>query len=172
MTTYELPPEPPVGTRVTDKYGDTWCREDHDWTCDRGFSVWGALVTNHGPLTEAPTPAPAPALPTEPGSVIRATGVDGGVPFKDVVLLLDYEGYWQGVTTTLSPTYHADDRIDTFTVLDTHDPATQAVVPRAALDALRDAFTCKPGNDEDFVSDQAAIDFINATDALNEGNQS
>ena len=30
------------------------------------------------------------------------------------------------------------DRIDTFTVLATHDPATQAVVPRAEYEALRE----------------------------------
>lgn len=137
MTTYDLPPEPPIGTRLTDGDGDTWERAITGWGAPsaRGTYTWAELLEERGPLTEVP----APALPTEPGSIIRATGVSEGEPFRDEVLLLDSVGYWHGdVGSGRVYTTRPGDRIDAFTVLATHDPTTQAVVPRKEWETLRE----------------------------------
>ena len=134
--TWDHPTSPAGVTRVTDVAGRTWERRDDRWTTPgAGHCHWHVLLNEFGPLTEVPTPA----LPTEPGTVIRATGSEGGIPFRDVVLIRDLDGYWHGdvaggyVDLSLSR-----DRIDTFTVLDTHNPSTQAVVPCEEWEALRD----------------------------------
>lgn len=160
MTTYELPPEPPSGTRLVDKKGRTWTQERAGWWAASGVGVarWGGVLV-HGPLTEAPTPT----LPIEPGTVIRATGESDGERFEDVVLIRDHDGYWQGTAVTLSPIYYANDRIDTFTVLATHDPATQAVVPRKEYEALREAVGPGLVNREVIV---AAHDLTDAVDGV------
>ena len=58
MTTYELPPEPPVGSRVLDRAGLEWAREawpdsSSAWVpiSRRAPYSWSALLHNHGPLT-------------------------------------------------------------------------------------------------------------------------
>ena len=140
MTTYNLPPEPPVGTRLVDRDGTEWVRVSgrsgglwRDLTGGAAPRDWGAVL-RFGPLTKVPTPA----LPTERGTVIRATGSEGGIPFRDRALVRGDSGTWRGdvdggyVDLSLSR-----DRIDTFTVLATHDPATQAVVPREEWEALK-----------------------------------
>ena len=133
--TWDHPTSPAGVTRVTDVAGRIWERRDDRWTTPgAGHCHWHVLLDEFGPLTEVL----APALPTELGSIIRANGMSSGMPFKDVVLIRDLDGYWHGdvaggyVDLSLSM-----DRIDTFTVLATYDPATQAVVPREEWEALK-----------------------------------
>lgn len=57
MTTYELPPEPPVGTRVKDAEGNIWERipssDKRRWTRTNGEYAhsWSAMLTVVAPLT-------------------------------------------------------------------------------------------------------------------------
>ena len=73
MTTYELPPEPPVGTRVKDVTGSVWHAQNREWTNGREWAQWHELLLNHGPLTLI---EPDP-WPTEP---LIVASVDGGGP--------------------------------------------------------------------------------------------
>lgn len=54
VTTYELPPEPPVGSRVTDKAGKTWTRVEFTaspWRDAARRWAWQDLLKDHGPVT-------------------------------------------------------------------------------------------------------------------------
>lgn len=61
MTTYELPPEPPVGTRLVDRDGTAWVRRSARlWNSedpDMASRDWGAVL-RFGPLTESQEPRP------------------------------------------------------------------------------------------------------------------
>lgn len=64
MTTYELPPEPPIGSRVEDVTGSVWQAHNHEWHRDGGsiWRAWPALLMDHGPLTLI-EPDPWPTAP-------------------------------------------------------------------------------------------------------------
>lgn len=57
LRTFELPPEPPVGTKVRDRAGDIWTRDarsnQRGWTCRGGDIRTGwTEVMHYAPLTE------------------------------------------------------------------------------------------------------------------------
>lgn len=98
-----IPKDTPFGREVLYAGGFLWISE--------GVGV--AVVQNPGSVTRwtaEPIAPPVPPLPTEPGSLIRATN-HGGVTCA--VLTLDSAGYWVGVAkggglVTWKPSYIAD----------------------------------------------------------------
>ena len=65
MTTYELPPEPPIGSRVKDAKGDTWTRSESTtfpWQSAGRRWTWQDLLMDYGPLTLI-EPDPWPTAP-------------------------------------------------------------------------------------------------------------
>ena len=133
MTTYELPPQPPVGTRLVDKDGTEWVRTAETlWhNGENRYSTWTALMEINGPLTEVP----APSLPTEDGALIIASGVvgDSRVTFTRATLVRAPSGSWWGASA-------ATHRGIVF--LPDNDDLTSWIeavaVPKDKLDALRD----------------------------------
>ena len=92
MTTYELPPEPPIGSRVKDREGTVWQAHNREWHRD-GSSVWRewpSLLLNHGPLTLI-EPDPRPTAP-----LIVADWTSGGVEGGRGLLYreTDADQYW------------------------------------------------------------------------------
>ena len=65
MTTYELPPEPPVGSRVRDHHGHVWTHTNDGWSHpdlrSSGLS-WGAVMAYASPA-ELIEPDPWPTAP-------------------------------------------------------------------------------------------------------------
>ena len=126
MTTYELPPEPPVGSRVLDRAGLEWAREawpdsSSAWVpiSRRAPYSWSALLHNHGPLTLI-EPDPWPTAP-----LIVATLSSPSRSTKRLLLARNSNGdYVDGVRSALQ-------EIDTLTNV---VPVT--VVPTAALPVL------------------------------------
>ena len=76
MTTYELPPEPPVGSRVRDHHGHVWTHTNDGWSHpdlrSSGLS-WGAVMAYASPA-ELIEPDPRPTAP-----LIVADWTSGGV---------------------------------------------------------------------------------------------
>lgn len=62
MTTYELPPEPPVGSRVEDVTGSVWYAQNREWTNGREWAQWHELLFKHGPIALI-EPDPWPTAP-------------------------------------------------------------------------------------------------------------
>ena len=130
MTTYNLPPEPPVGTRLIDKKGRTWTRAKSCWEGDGHgfFATWPGLLKDYGPLTEVP----APALPAEDGALIIASGTGFEALFENLTLMRVGD-YWCGlIPGAVRPATIVQDQITSW---------TEAVaVPKDKLDALREAY--------------------------------
>ena len=65
MTTYELPPEPPIGSRVRDHHGHVWTHTNDGWIHpdlrSSGLS-WGAVMAYASPA-ELIEPDPWPTAP-------------------------------------------------------------------------------------------------------------
>ena len=115
MTTYELPPEPPVGSRVEDVTGSVWYAQNREWTNGREWAQWHELLLNHGPLTLI---EPDP-WPTAPLIVADRKG-------KRELFSRNVEGAYE------SSTFYVDS--DTIDALTNVVPVT--VVPTAALPVL------------------------------------
>ena len=118
MTTYELPPEPPVGSRVRDHHGHVWTHTNDGWSHpdlrSSGLS-WGAVMAYASPA-ELIEPDP---WPTEPLIVADMEG-------KRELFSRNVEGAYE------SHTFYVDsDTIEPFTNV---VPVT--VVPVAALPVL------------------------------------
>ena len=62
MTTYELPPEPPIGSRVTDREGRTWTRNNMEWEGYAAGSCNWRFLMQLAPLTLI-EPDPWPTAP-------------------------------------------------------------------------------------------------------------
>ena len=96
MTTYELPPEPPVGSRVKDAEGNIWERipssDKRRWTRANGEYAhsWSAMLTVVAPLTLI-EPDPWPTAP-----LIVADWTSGGVEGGRGLLYreTDADQYW------------------------------------------------------------------------------
>ena len=129
--TWGLPEEPEVGTKVRDRLGVVWrLRPDGRWEADSGdvlSTTWSDLVSTEGPLTEVP----APALPTEDGALIIASGTGFEALFENRILMRVGD-YWCGlIPGAVRPTTIVQDQITSW---------TEAVaVPKDKLDALREA---------------------------------
>lgn len=150
MTTYELPPEPPIGTRLADKTGDVWMRTLNGLWGIEGFDgsvFWLTLLADIGPLTEVP----ASSLPTEDGALIIASGKSSGEPFENK-LLMQLPGAWYGAV-----------RDGLATPREITSWTEAVAVPKHALDALREAIRVRPDADTDLIPDRA-IDLIHAVD--------
>ena len=154
MTTYELPPEPPVGSRVRDHHGHVWTHTNDGWSHpdlrSSGLS-WGAVMAYASPaeLIEPDT------WPTEP--LIVADWIAGAAKGHGL-LYLDGHEY-----VTIESGHVLREGRDTLTNV---VPVT--VVSVAGLEALRDAVkalgyetTGMPGSLLD-----TALNLLSAADAL------
>lgn len=118
MTTYELPPEPPVGSRVRDHHGHVWTHTNDGWShpelTSSGLS-WGAVMAYASPA-ELIEPDP---WPTEP-LIVADMGDDRELFSRN------FEGAYE------SRTYYVDS--DTDSPLTNVVPVT--VVPTERVDHL------------------------------------
>ena len=128
MTTYELPPEPPVGSRVRDHHGHVWTHTNDGWSHpdlrSSGLS-WGAVMAYASPA-ELIEPDPWPTAP-----LIVADWTSGGVEGGRGLLYreTDADQYW---TIRENESVYPEHTGDTLTNV---VPVT--VVPVAGLDELR-----------------------------------
>ena len=163
MTTYELPPEPPVGTRVRDAEGNIWehipSSDRRGWTRTNGEHAhsWSAMLTVVAPLTLI-EPDPWPTAP-----LIVATREGAHLTPAHRVWVRSDEV--RSIYTSITDSHEAHPG-DTLTNV---VPVT--VVPTAEWEALRDAVkalgyettgtTGMPGSLLD-----TALNLLSATDAL------
>ena len=158
MTTYELPPEPPIGSRVVDNRGISWKRErfgaDYGWdSLHMSGKCWNTLLKD-GPLTLIePEPWPTHEL-------IVADWTSGGVEGGRGLLYRETgtDQYW---TIRENESVYPEHPDDTLT-----NVVPVRVVPVANLDALARASRAvgSPGL-PDSLQDRV-IRLLEATDAL------
>ena len=160
MTTYELPPEPPIGSRVKDAEGNIWERipssDRQRWTRTNGEYAhsWSAVLTVVAPLTLI-EPDPWPTAP-----LIVADWTSGGQQGGRGLLYreTDADQYWTIRENESVYPEHTGDALTNVV------PVT--VVPVADLDALARASRAvgSPGL-PDSLQDRV-IRLLEATDAL------
>ena len=153
MTTYELPPEPPNGSRVKDREGAVWQAHNHEWHRDGSsvWRVWPSLLMDHGPLTLI-EPDPWPTAP-----LIVADWTSGGQQGGRGLLYreTDADQYWTIRENESVYPEHTGDALTNVV------PVT--VVPTAEWEALVDAW--RGGMRQNILADHVG-DLIAATDAL------
>lgn len=163
MTTYELPPEPPVGSRVKDAHGTTWTRTNDGWShpdlTSSGVTWgWGAVLNYAGPVTLI-EPDPWPTAP-----LIVADWTSGGQQGGRGLLYreTDTDQYW---TIRENESVYPEHPGDT---LSNVVPVT--VVPTAEWQALgekvRGFDTARTEKQRRVVVTRAAELLIEATNAL------
>ena len=154
MTTYELPPEPPVGSRVRDHHGHVWTHTNDGWSHpdlrSSGLS-WGAVMAYASPA-ELIEPDPWPTAPLIVADW-TSCGVEGGrgLLYRET----DADQYW---TIRENESVYPEHTGDTLTNV---VPVT--VVPTAEWEALVDAW--RGGMRQNILADHVG-DLIAATDAL------
>ena len=128
MTTYELPPEPPIGSRVTDREGRTWTRNNMEWEGYAAGSCNWRFLMQLAPLTLIePDPWPtAPLIVADRGGRVHRRGM-----FVKYKRDADYLDLAAAVDIETSDVLWAEDGDDTLTNV---VPVT--VVPVAALPVL------------------------------------
>ena len=159
MTTYELPPEPPVGTRVKDAKGNIWERipssDKRRWTRTNGEHAhsWSAMLTVVAPLTLI-GPDPWPTAP-----LIVADWTSGGVEGGRGLLYreTDADQYW---TIRENESVYPEHSGDTLT-----NVVPVAVVPIAELRSARETLAAADAGDFDSLLGSFRA-LIAATDAL------
>ena len=108
MTTYELPPEPPVGSRVEDVTGSIWYAQNREWTNGREWAQWHELLFKHGPIALVePDPWPTAPLIVADWSEENGTKSGRSVLYIDAVgnycpTIDDEVGIVRGTRDTLS----------------------------------------------------------------------
>ena len=153
MTTYELPPEPPIGSRVTDCEGRTWTRNNREWEGYAAGSCNWRFLMQLAPLTLI---EPDP-WPTEP--LIVADWTSGGQQGGRGLLYreADADQYW---TIRENESVYPEHTGDTLTNV---VPVT--VVPIAELRRSREMLAAADAGDFDsFLGSFRAL--VAATDAL------
>ena len=154
MTTYELPPEPPVGSRVRDHHGHVWTHTNDGWSHpdlrSSGLS-WGAVMAYASPA-ELIEPDPRPTAP-----LIVADWTSGGVEGGRGLLYRE-TGYYLVVFENES--VYPEHAGDTLT-----NVVPVAVVPIAELRSARETLAAADAGDFDSLLGSFRA-LIAATDAL------
>ena len=148
MTTYELPPEPPIGKRVKDAHGTTWTRTNDGWSHPDLTSsgvTWGAVLNYAGPVTLI-EPDPWPTAP------LIVASVDGGGP--QLLSIINRHAAVAMTSAIVRRTEHT---------LTNVVPVT--VVPTAEWRRLRETLAAADAGDFDFFLGSFRA-LIAATDAL------
>ena len=159
MTTYELPPEPPIGSRVRDHHGHVWTHTNDGWIHpdlrSSGLS-WGAVMAYASPA-ELIEPDP---WPTEP--LIVATREGKHLTAARRVWARSDEV--RSIYTSITDSHEAHPG-DTFT-----DVVSVTVVPVAEMEALRASIKALGYGPESTRSAGSLLDtalrLLEATDAL------
>lgn len=151
-TTYELPAEPPIGTRVVDNRGISWKRDrgtPYGWdSLHMGGQCWNALLKD-GPLTLI-EPDPWPTAPLIVWTVNGDRGLFQRRALDEYVATTNGQVVEEGDGNTVS------------------DPIPVTVVPTAEWEALREVlarWNTSFGTEHREVA-QAANRLLAATDAL------
>ena len=150
MTTYELPDEPPIGSRVRDRDGTIWVRSADDetpWQRVSGgsFHRWAAIMAAVSPLTLIePDPWPTAPLIVATANGQRCILHRGSAAYRDIE---DFSAYFPESPDTLT------------------NVVSVTVVPVAELAALREDLRAWDEEGFALLSDSVRK-LIAATDAL------
>ena len=156
MTTYELPPEPPIGSRVTDREGRTWTRNNMEWEGYAAGSCNWRFLMQLAPLTLI-EPDPWPTAP-----LIVADWTSGGVEGGRGLLYreTDADQYWTIRENESVYPEHTGDTLNNVVSV-TVVPVAELEALRASIEALGYETSGMPGSLLD-----TALNLLSATDAL------